>query len=67
MTTSTGRGKGFASMTSEQRRRIASLGGKAAHEQGVAHRWVEGSEEPRAAGRNVALAPSELIIPRKRG
>lgn len=49
MTTSTGRGKGFASMNSEQRQKIASMGGKAAWEQGVAYRWT--SEQARAAGR----------------
>lgn len=49
MTTSTGRGRGFASMSQEKRRSIASMGGKAAWEQGVAYRWT--SEQARAAGR----------------
>lgn len=40
--------KGFASMTAEQRRRIASLGGKAAHRLGRAHEF--NSEEAKKAG-----------------
>lgn len=42
------RGRGFAGMTPERRREISSKGGKAAHEQGVAHIW--NPEEARAAG-----------------
>lgn len=52
MTTSklqTGRGRGFASMTKEQRARIASLGGKKAHELGRAYEWT--SEAAQRAGR----------------
>ncbi len=41
--------RGFASMDPERQRRIASEGGRAAHQQGVAHEWT--SEEARAAGR----------------
>lgn len=41
--------QGFASMDVDERRRIASKGGKAAHEQGTAHEWD--SEEAREAGR----------------
>lgn len=41
--------KGFAVMTPEQRSRIASLGGKAAHQKGTAHEWD--SEAAKAAGR----------------
>jgi general stress protein YciG len=41
--------KGFAAMTREQRRRIASLGGKAAQQRGTGHRWTP--EEAREAGR----------------
>lgn len=41
--------RGFASMTPEQQRQIASKGGQAAHKKGVAHEWT--SEEARAAGR----------------
>ncbi len=41
--------RGFASMDPELQRRIASQGGKAAHQQGTAHEFD--SEEARAAGR----------------
>ena len=41
--------RGFASMDPEEQRNIASKGGRAAHEQGVAHEWD--SEEARKAGR----------------
>ena|ERR1043165_617981 len=41
--------RGFASMSPEQQREIASKGGQAAHQKGVAHEWT--SEEARAAGR----------------
>ena len=41
--------RGFASMTPEKQREIASKGGRAAHEQGTAHEWT--SDEARAAGR----------------
>jgi hypothetical protein len=34
MQTTKGRGRGFASMSSEKKREIASKGGKAAHAQG---------------------------------
>lgn len=44
-----GRGRGFASMSPEKKREIASKGGKAAHSQGTAHKWT--SEEAQAAGR----------------
>lgn len=41
--------RGFAAMDPEQQRQIASKGGRAAHEQGVAHEWSK--EEARQAGR----------------
>lgn len=41
--------RGFAAMSPERQREIASKGGRAAHEQGVAHQWT--SEEARLAGR----------------
>ena len=41
--------RGFAAMNQEKQRLIASQGGKAAHEQGTAHRFS--SEEAQAAGR----------------
>jgi uncharacterized protein len=49
MDTQKGRGRGFASMSSEKKREIASKGGKAAHALGTAHKWT--SEEAQAAGR----------------
>jgi len=42
------RSRGFAAMGVEQRREIASKGGKAAHEKGTAHEFT--SEEARQAG-----------------
>jgi uncharacterized protein len=41
--------RGFASMSPEKQREIASKGGRAAHAKGTAHEWS--SEEARAAGR----------------
>src|SRR4026208_1648243 len=41
--------RGFASMTPEKQREIASKGGRAAHTKGTAHEWT--SEEARSAGR----------------
>ncbi len=41
--------RGFASMSAEKRRKIASKGGKAAHEKGTAHEFTV--EEARKAGR----------------
>jgi general stress protein YciG len=41
--------RGFAAMTVEQRARISSLGGKAAHEAGTAHEFTPA--EAREAGR----------------
>ncbi|MGZ3609176.1 MAG: KGG domain-containing protein, partial [Ktedonobacteraceae bacterium] len=40
MPSSKGSGRGFASMSSEKKREIASKGGKAAHAQGTAHKWT---------------------------
>lgn len=31
--------RGFASMSEERKRKIASMGGKAAHKAGTAHQW----------------------------
>lgn len=45
--------RGFAGMTVEQRKAIASKGGIAAHEKGTAHRWT--SEEAKLAGRKSNL------------
>lgn len=45
----TGKGaRGFASMSPDKQRQIASIGGKAAHKKGTAHQWT--SKEARAAG-----------------
>jgi general stress protein YciG len=41
--------RGFASMSPEKQREIASKGGRAAHMKGTAHEWT--SEEARRAGR----------------
>lgn len=41
--------RGFAAMSPERQREIASQGGRAAHQQGVAHEWS--AEEARAAGK----------------
>jgi len=48
-TTHPKKGKGFASMSPERMREIASSGGRAAHKLGVAHTWT--STEAQAAGR----------------
>jgi general stress protein YciG len=45
----TGGNRGFASMSEEQQREIASKGGKAAHEKGTAHEFSH--EEAVEAGR----------------
>ena len=44
---------GFAAMTPERRREVASRGGKAAHASGNAHQWTP--EEALAAGKKGAL------------
>ena len=41
--------RGFAAMSPERQREIASQGGRAAHQQGVAHQWSR--EEAKEAGR----------------
>jgi len=41
--------RGFAAMSPEQRKEIASQGGKAAHAKGTAHQFTP--EEARAAGK----------------
>ena len=41
--------RGFASMTKEQQKQIASKGGQAAHKRGVAHQW--NADEAREAGK----------------
>lgn len=49
MTAHTPKPKGFATLTPERRREIASQGGKAAHALGKAHQFTPA--EARAAGR----------------
>lgn len=46
--------KGFASMDPKEQKRIASMGGKAAHKKGTAHEW--NSKEAQKAGRKGGLA-----------
>ena len=41
--------RGFASMSPERQREIASKGGRAAHEKGTAHEWTP--DDARRAGR----------------
>jgi hypothetical protein len=41
--------RGFAAMDAEKQKEIARKGGRAAHEQGVAHEWS--SNEAREAGK----------------
>jgi uncharacterized protein len=41
--------RGFAAMSPERQREIASQGGRAAHQQGVAHQWNR--DEAREAGK----------------
>ena len=45
--------RGFASMSAEKQREIASKGGRAAHAKGTAHEWS--SDEARVAGRKGGL------------
>lgn len=49
--------RGFASMDREERRRIASKGGKAAHRLGRAHKYTP--EQAREAGRKGGIAVSQ--------
>ena len=56
--------RGFASMSPEQQRQIASKGGQAAHKKGVAHEWT--SEEARAAGRKGGQASKKGTKPETR-
>lgn len=48
--------RGFAAMSPERQREIASMGGKAAHAKGTAHQFT--SEEAREAGRKGGVAVS---------
>jgi len=53
--------QGFASMSKEKRRAIASLGGIAAHAKGRAHTWTR--EEAQSAGRKGGLRRKQPSIP----
>jgi uncharacterized protein len=53
----TSSGRGFASMDPDLQKEIASKGGQAAHQQGVAHEF--NSEEAREAGRKGGEAVSQ--------
>jgi len=46
--------RGFALLSGERRREIASRGGKAAQKNGKAHRWS--TDEARSAGRKGGLS-----------
>jgi len=48
---------GFASLDLNQRREIASKGGKAAHQKGTAHEWTP--DEAREAGRKGGHTPRQ--------
>jgi general stress protein YciG len=49
--------RGFAAMSPERQKQIASEGGRAAHKQGVAHEW--NSEEARQAGKKGGQSVSQ--------
>ena len=51
---------GFASMTPERHKAIASLGGKAAWAKGTAHRWTE--EEACVAGKKGGYASHKNYV-----
>lgn len=51
------RKRGFAAMSPERQRQIAQQGGKAAHQQGVAHQWNR--QEAKEAGKKGGLASGE--------
>ena len=46
--------RGFAAMSPEKQREIASKGGRVAHEKGAAHKWT--TDEAREAGRKGGTA-----------
>src|SRR6185369_9321715 len=61
--------RGFASMSAEKQREIASKGGRAAHEKGTAHEW--NADEARNAGRKGGQVSrggrGRLIVPAEPG
>ncbi|HSI54866.1 MAG: KGG domain-containing protein [Ramlibacter sp.] len=54
------RPRGFAAMSPEKKREIASLGGRAAHASGRAHQFS--SEEARAAGKKRHQRPESPAV-----
>ena len=58
--------RGFAAMSPQKQREIASKGGRVAHEKGAAHEW--NVDEARLAGRKGGTARhsrrKEMIVPR---
>lgn len=57
--------RGFAAMSPERQREIASLGGRAAHQQGVAHEW--NADEARAAGKKGGQASGKKRVSGRQG
>ena len=57
--------RGFAAMDAEKQREIARKGGRAAHEQGVAHEWS--SQEAREAGKKGGQARGKQSNSREDG
>ena len=53
--------RGFASMSPEKQREIASKGGRAAHMKGTAHEWT--SEEARAAAYTIPSYEDQYYSP----
>lgn len=52
--------RGFAGMSKDKVKEIASKGGKIAHQMGRAHKWATGTEEAKAAGRKGGIAPHKV-------
>ena len=61
--------RGFAAMDREQQRRIASAGGRAAHERGSAHEFSadEAREAGRKGGRTVSQNRAHMALIGRRG
>ena len=53
--------RGFASMTPEKQREIASKGGRAAHEKGSAHEWT--ADEARLSIDRISVALEQSDLP----
>lgn len=51
--------RGFAALSPERRREIASIGGRAAHQQGTAHQFTK--EQAVIAGRKGGLANAARV------